>query len=382
MAVSRCGLSTRTCWGVALVFTQLAIAPPTLTAQAAFRVTPSVRTMQVYDTNLFSTATDLQGDFITRLTPAVETEYATPRWTLSGRQAVDIERFADHSELSSLTAGQHALGLFVYRIRPRLAFTAGADFSRSQNAADLSSGTGLSFTRATAQRIGARTSLVRQVTPGTSGRAEYTLILDRFAGNPDIRTQSATLGADRRVSSRASVRGEYRAREFSFGAAPLFSHAVSVGWTHAFAGRASFSIDGGPNVTSGSPAFEGALTVRNQSKAMDVAVTYARTQTTVFGVGGLVTAQSVAATTAWRMRRSLVVNIVPAFYRSEQGQLQADVYRCSIGAVRKIARSLSLGITYDGGVQRGTLYAASGSEAVARHQLLVSLVAAPTPEGR
>jgi hypothetical protein len=371
----------RLCSRLAVGLVSIVFAEELLVAQAALHIRPSVATSEVYDSNLFSSPTNVQADFITRVTPAVEAEYTAPRWTLTGRYGLDLERFATHQELSSAIAGLRALTGFDRRLSPRSVLTAAAEFSQSQNAADLSQGIGLTFVRATAQRIAARSSLTRQLTPASAGKVGYSFASDHLAGTPDIRTQTASLGVDRHVSPRATVRVAYRLREYAFGQGSSISHVVSAGWEHAVRPGTSLSIDLGPSVTSGSTTVEGAVSLRNRFKSADVAVTYARTQTTVFGIDGLVSTQSITATTAWRVRRSLLVSWGPAFYRSEQGSLQADAYRFAAGVVQTLTRSLAVGLTYDGGVQNGTLYPTGGPQTIGRQQFLVRFIAGPTAGG-
>jgi hypothetical protein len=111
------------------------------------RVTPLFSTSQRYDSNLFSTALDPQGDFITRVSPGIEGEYRSPRFSLMGRYALDLERFATHPELSTADGRQQAtIDLRTSRSR-RLEFAVDAAYTRTRTPGDLSAGTGLTLAR-------------------------------------------------------------------------------------------------------------------------------------------------------------------------------------------------------------------------------------------
>ncbi len=376
MALSR----DRACCA-ALVMLLIGLRTEAITAAQTFvRVVPSIGTTQVYDSNLFSTPVNVQADYITRLTPAVEIQYGMPTWTLTAREAIDVEKFANHAELDNAIAGHRSVAEAAFRPSSRLAVTVGADYSRSANPADLSLGTGLTFARATAERAGVKASVTRHFGPLTTTDFEYTSIRERLARSVDTRTDGSSLRLMRRVSPRATVRAEYRLRGFWFDGSRVIAHGVGVGFSRNLAAHVTLSIDGGPTMSNGSPAFEGALAMRTRFKAVDLDVAYARTQTTVFGVASLVASQNVVATTTWRAGRTLALTIAPAYYKSERGALKADVYRCSIGGSKTIARLLSVGISYDTALQRGNLYRATATDSIGRHQLMMRFtVVAPAP---
>jgi hypothetical protein len=351
-------------------------------AQSIVRVTPSIGTTQLYDSNLFSTPVNSQADFITRLTPAVEVQYGTPTWTLAAREAIDLERFASRADLNRAIAGQRSLAEAEFRPSSRLILAVSADYSRSQNPADLSVGTGLTFARAMAERAGVKAAFTRHLGPLTTTHVEYTSTHERLAHSAESRTDAGTFGVMRHLSSRSTMRAEYRLRGFWFDDSRVIAQGVGVGVSRNLSPHTTLSIDGGPMLSSGTLAFEGALAMRSRFKSVDLEVAYGRTQTTVFGVTSLVAAQSVAATTTWRARRTLALTIAPAYYKSERGALNADVYRCAIGGVQTITRTVSVGLSYEAARQRGNLYAASATESIGRNQLMVRFTVMPTAARR
>jgi len=217
----------------------------TLDAQTHTVVTPSVGASEVYDSNLLSTPSNEQDDLITRITPAIQAEYRAPLWTLSGRQALDVERFEHHPELNSMIAREQSGARVEYRPSARLLVDTAAEFSTTQNPGELNPVTGLAFTRATARRVAARAAATRQMNPVTQAALAYTVTEDWLAGGLGSRTQTASVTADRRVSARATVGASYQCREFSLASSSITSNVLTVGWTDAVTPHATIAINGG-----------------------------------------------------------------------------------------------------------------------------------------
>jgi hypothetical protein len=341
------------------------------------QVRPLFDIAQVYDSNLFSTPTDRQADFITRVTPGLAAQYRSPRLTMLGRYTFDAERFADHSDLTNVDARQHADLELSYRPTSRTALFAGADLLMTQTPGELNANTALTFTRASARRAAAHSSITRQLDMVTTGTLDYVFTEYRIAGGLETRTHAAAIGINRRLSSRQSVDAGYRLEQFFFGRSSVTSHALTLGWTEAITRRASVSVDGGPRVTNGSLAPDLSASVRYQFKPGELAFAYARTQTTVIGLAGTTDARSLTLTTTWNLPQSLKLRVAPARFRSAQEERRADVYQVAVGLSRPIARGLSLDVTFDTYVQQGNLYNAVADVTIPRHDVMIRVAAAP-----
>jgi hypothetical protein len=117
------------------------------------------------------------------------------------------------------------------------------------------------------------------------------------------------------------------------------------------------------------------VTFRDRASDSERSVTYARGQTTVVGLAGLVQTQSLIATVPWGSHRSVTFTLMPAIYRNEHASLRADVFRLSLSAVRPVTRSLSLEAVLAASVQHGNLYTTLAPPTIPRHEVLVRLVA-------
>lgn len=357
-------------------------APCRIFAQGVFQLRPSISTSQVHDSNLFFSASAPRADFITRVTPSVDSEYRSPHWTFTGRYTLDAEQFVEHPELSSARARQHGVAGFEYRPTARMVLAAGAELSHTRRPGEIIPEVGLTFARGGAQRFATRSSMTRRLSAASTGSIDYTFSEDRLAGGIAVRSHTGTATTEQRLSLRHTVSAGYRFGQFIFGRTATSSHAINVGWTYALTPRASISIEGGPNVTETSPGLDMTVELRNRFRAGEASISYARAQITAFGVAEILHTQSISATAAWSLRRWLQVRMSPAFYQTERGTLRADVARLQGGAICSIGRSLSLEAMFDGSRQTGVLYYGLGGEMIPRHEVVVRLVAAPGTHSR
>ena len=138
------------------------------------RVTPLFGVSRGHDSNpLLDVSGSMQGDFITRVSPGIEGEHRSPRFSLMDRYVLDLERFATHPELSTADGRQQAtIDLRTSRSR-RLEFAVDAAFARTRTPGDLSAGTGLTLARAPAEHVEAHPAIVRQVNPVTEATIDY-----------------------------------------------------------------------------------------------------------------------------------------------------------------------------------------------------------------
>lgn len=366
--------------------------PNTAGAQEGFQLRPSFTAAQVHDSNLFSTSSDRVADFVTRVTPVIESEYRWTRWTLQGRYTFDAERFAEHPELNSVAARRHTLVGVQYRPTRRLTLAADGELSSTQTPGDLNLLTGLSFTRVRAERIAAHSSITRQLHKLTTGTIDYTFsedrladasfTTDRLASAIETHTHAATVGADHHISSRDIVKVKSSVHQFAFeshdaGTFTATSLALTLGWTRVLARDTDITVDGGPRATNGTIAPELSGGIRFRFDSGSVSFAYARTQTTIIGLAGIADTQSATATAAWSPRRSLQIAVSPAFLRSGNVSAHADVYRLTLDASHAIGRNLSVAFVGVTNIQNGNLYAGLASETIQHQNIMIKIIAQP-----
>jgi hypothetical protein len=359
---------------------------------------PSVSVTQLYDSNVFSTTSNRLGDFITRLSPGIETNRRSALWTLLGRYTFDVERFAEHDELSSATARQNGTVSFEYRPTSRWAFTSGGEVVTTRTPRDLTTDTGIALVRAAARRLTAQSSLSRALSPVMSGTVEYSFADDRLGREFEADTHSAAVSAVRRLSARTAIRGAYRIRRFAFvqGAAAepasvVGSHGFSAGWSRAISQRLDISIEAGPQIIGGVIRPEVSASLECRCEPADVTLAYARTQTTVVGFVGAADVQSFRVTAARTFGRSLRVRMTPSVLQTALAGREADVYVVGVEIAWPISSAFSFEAMFDGSLQRGSFRGALDplvpispfrNDDIARNSVLIRVVAAPAVRPR
>jgi len=350
------------------------------------RLSPVFSTTEVYDSNLFSSPTATSGDFITRVSPGVEGEYRSPRFSVLGRYVFDLERFAAHPELTTADGGQHAsIDLRTSRSR-RLSFAVDAAVQRTRTPGEFSAGTGLTLGRAPAEHVEVHPAIVRQVNPVTEATIDYTLTDERLAGGIATRAHRAAVEIDRHVSRRDVVDLTYGVRMFFFDADDrLTSHAVSIGWSREISRQAHVELRGGPVLTAGRQAPEVLARMRYRPGPSELSISYARTQTTLIGFAGILDTQSITASAGCMLRPRLQIRITPGVFRTSSDAGRADAARLAFEAERPMSGRFSLRATYEANFQRGSLTGAPSAASISRHLVQLSVVAARAqrrPDGR
>ena len=363
------------------------VSPKPATAQEGFQLHPSLTAAEIHDSNLFATASNHVSDFVTRITPAIDSEYRSTVWTVNGRYTFDAERFAGHPELSRVDARRQARAGFEYRPTRRLTLAADGELSSTQTPGDLNPLTGLVFTRARADRIAAHSVLARQLHRRTTGTLDYTFTRDRLAGAVDIQTQVATIGVDLHPSTRNVLKAKSSLQQFTFGSpdagvSTATSVAFTLGWTRSLTRDMDIALDAGPRTTNGriAPELSGAIRFRLDSGSVSFA--YARTKSTVIGRPGMADTQSATATASWSPRRPVQLAVTSAFVRSQESSVHASVFRLMLDASHAIGRNLAIAIGGVANVQAGDLYARPGFGIIRQQQIMIKIVAQPDLQTR
>jgi hypothetical protein len=373
---ARC--ATRHIW---LAVGLASITPGAAQAQNRAQVIPSFGMTQQYDSNVLSTAADPEADFITRASLGIEVRYRAPLWTMSTRYLNDIERFADHPELSSLDARQRTEVALVWRPSPRTAWTGGVEFWKTETPGELNEASGLVLSRASAQRVSGHSLISRRFSQVTTGVIDYTATEDRIAGGAGATTHDAAAGIEHHWSSRGVVRIDYRFRQYIFtptGTAPVFgaaSHAMTLGWSRAMTARLRVAIDAGPRETNGSAAAEILASLHYQRAPGELSLVYTRTQATVIGLAGAADIQSFSTTMAWPIGSAIRMRLGPALFHSTSADARADAYTLALDVTRPIARDVSIDVSANASLQHGSLGTAMANSTIGRQVVLIRIVA-------
>lgn len=360
----------------ALILVGGASLPAAAMAQGGFFATPSCALTEVYDDNLFLSASQPEEDFISRLSPAIEAGYRSVPLILKGRHIVDAESYARHSDLDTSRARAHTGIDFRHQLTRLLTLSADANYTRTQRPGELNTETGIALERAHAERLSLGLAAAYRFDPATTGTAAYTFTRDELAGGLGTDTHTTVLSLNRRVTPRDAASVAYTFRRFLFdGVDAVTSQVVAVGWTQALSARTTATLVGGPRFSEGSTDPELSASVRHIRKRGELSLGYTRSQSTIIGQAGTVDTQTFGAAAAYSPGPSWEVRAAPSWLSSARGDLQTDVYRMHLDAHYRVAKFLSLLGSYQLSVQRGSLDAPGGEE-VARTVVLLGIVLA------
>jgi hypothetical protein len=352
-------------------------------AQNEFQIRPAMSLTQLHESNLFSTPTDLRQDYITRLTPSVDSEFRSPRLRVEGRYTLDAEAFAEHTDLSNALARQQAAVTTVYKPTTRLSLASGFDYLTTLSPGELNAETSLTFTRARANRFGIHADVIRQLSPLTATVLGYAFTRDHLGEHFESETHGGQLGLERRMSRRDGMKFVYRfsgSRFTSNGldAMPVDAHGLNFWWTRSLAPRISVTLGAGPRVTNGALRPEWNTSLEARFRTTTFSLGYGGTQNTVIGVVGTAEVQHVAAAAAWNPVRSFELRIAPAWFRSAVADRTAHVYALRLDAIRSITRILAVGVSVDAGRQIGQVVPLVGGNRIDRRSISIRFITRPS----
>jgi hypothetical protein len=365
---------------VLLLLFSVMIVPGSARGQAGFQLTPSVSMTEAYDSNVFSAASNQVADFVTHVTPAIDSQYESPLVTFAGHYALDAERFTDHPDLNTADGRQNATVDVHYRPTRRFVLATDAGFTRTYDPGELNAESGLQLTRALAQRVSVHSSLTHQLDRTIMATIEYSFTEDRlrgFAGRGNFHAHVASMGVERSLSARDVTAVHYAIQRFEFGPGTFTtSQALIVGWKRQLTHETSLTLSGGPRLTDGRTAPEISAAIHTRTHRVDLSLGYARTQTTVVGLAGSANVQGVTAAAQAHPWRLLQIRMEPGVFQTAHMGLQTRVYRVAFKASCLITKTFSIVTTYDVNLQHGNVYPTIGFDGTSRHIVSVSVMRA------
>lgn len=351
-----------------LVLLGMICVPTVALAQAGFYVTPSFSFGEVYDDNIFSTASQPESDFISRFTPAIQAGYQSAPLTLLGRYSFDAEIYAKHPDLNAAQVRQQASIELKYLPTRPLTLSVNGRYFETQTPSELNVLTGLQVGRSRASSFSLAPSVAYQFDPLTTGTGGYTFSTDELDGGVSTDTHAMNLGLDRRITPQDTGNLGYTFRHFIFGGSgttadndTLTSHVLTLGWTREITPLISVTLRAGPRFSQGSVVPEAYASIRYKLKSGELLFTYAKSQTTTIGEAQLLDTDSFSASVSYQFSRFLQLSAAPSFYRNSSEGSDVKVYGLSLGATYIITEWLSLVGSYQFSLQQGSFTSTTGT---------------------
>jgi hypothetical protein len=398
------------------------LTPAVAFAQAGFYVRPSLTTAEVYDSNIFSANSDtgnVEGDFITRVTPGGRLGYESEPFTISAGYSLDGELYADHSNLNQMPVRQVAT--LSLQQRPTLLLTSSlyGGWAETQTPSELNSSltspfapgqpspgpsaeplpaTNLQVQRSRADLEYARPALSYRLDPLTDVGVNYGFSRSSQSNAFTNVTHEGNVTLDYRLSPLDAIPFLFNVRSISStstseepaGMQPSgsgqsnnsqISSAATIGWERRVTSALSFDVRAGPRFTEG-----GSIDPEISAKVLYAlqrglaSISYYRTTTTAIGVGGALDVQTVFGNLSYEVIRFLVLNVGGAYSQDKQSGQTTDVYRAIFGASYPLSELVSLTLSYNFAYQQGSLGSTSVEgtaphEKIYRSVLLLGLTA-------
>lgn len=353
-----------------------ALVPATAGGQSRFHFRGIVEVAQRYDDNLFSTPLDRKGDFVTRVSPRLSAGYRAGNFSVLARYSRDLEAFSRQHELNSARAAQEAIFEVRWPLGHVLSAASSMSYADSKTAHDLDLITGLETGRFPARHYSARQSLALRI--GARRRLVADATFDRWRSTvgPPMEMQGATLGFEQRVGPSDKWGLDFSLRRFVGGGSIRNSHIVALAWSRDVTPLAHFEIKAGPRLSDGqrvSP--ELSVSLVHRLTRGDFTVAYLRTESTVIGLSGPVTAEGVTGRFTHDLSRSVQIRGGPSVLTSRQAGMEGMVYRFNSEMAWRLGRRLVLTGSHMVSLQEGDLGAVRRGDIL--HNTFTLLLSAP-----
>jgi hypothetical protein len=287
--------------------------------------------------------------------------------SLLGRYTVDLEHLARPSSMTAAASGHAAMVQTRYQASRRMSASIDAAFTRTRTPTQLSTVPGLTLGRVTAERLEVHPTVVRNLDGLMSSTLEYTFTRDRAGVVGEILSHRAAAGLDRQISRRDVVGLTYDVQTMTFDAGEdRTTHRVRAGWNRPITRLVSLALQAGAASTGGVTKPDIHASVGHTLRSADVAMTYARTQETILGLGGIMDIESLAAAGTLQPQRGLVLRLTPAVSRIRQGSDRLEAWRLGFDVTRRV-RSGDVRVSYEASAQRGALAGSMSGGSVLRH---------------
>jgi hypothetical protein len=348
-----------------------------------FFIEPTIAAFTLRDENLFfQPGDDTVGDWIARVSPALQAGYRGERGVGVAWYTFDAERYQDHPELNRGRVRDSGGVDVTATATERLTIAVSAGHAYTTTPYELASTTVFTIGRVRAERLAVNPSAIYAHTPRTSTRVEYAFTNDQLTGGTRIRTQIAT-GELRHgtLGGRATLLGTYILRDFAFDAGRLNpSHVVGGGVQYALSPRTDVTARAGVRLTPGGlsqirpdeelpplvsnpfPALidtdfsvtpEWNVALRQRGAQYEVAATFLRTQATAIGLTGVVDTTSAGAEAVVRPSRWFELRANPTFSRDVLGPTDARAWRVSVDANSWIGSRTAIVASWRYALQQG-----------------------------
>lgn len=350
---------------------------PSLMAAAlsGFYIIPFVEVMKIYDDNIFFSTSSPEKDEILRIRSTIVTGYHSNLATIEGRYTFDYDRYKRHTELNNEPAREYAALDYQYQASRMSRFTTHSDYTKTQTPGELSPQVGSQLGRTQAERITFTPGFNYRFNTFNSSDLSYNFARDKL-GDEINDTHTLAFGFDSELSRRNTISFRYRYEKYEFEATdPLTSYSILGGGSHKFTPLSNATVIAGLRFGDNklNPDPEVAASYLHKFQNGEVGIDYSLRETTVLGLTGTATAESIGVSLAYSFGPSVHMYIIPQYYVTHQDEFETRVVVTNLGIEYRLSKYYALNASYDYSAQQGSLTAATDDEII-HNVITLSLV--------
>jgi hypothetical protein len=319
---------------------------PTVVAAQSVTIEPSFAASEMYDDNLYVSASDRQQTFLHRFGPRLAIERNNAVLSLVGRLEIDAEYLQALPAQGVLVARK--LGSLKLRHRPmkRLAFEYDVAYLDTLDSVEIRTAATLDRGRIRSRRFSVGPSVHYEIDRRTKAEVGYLFERGLILGSAtDVHVARAEAVHRFARTDSGSAGVLLRHLVFDRDALPA-SEVALLGWTHLFARRTSVSMHAGPRFRGIKPeGVEADASVRHGFDQTELEASYTRAETATIGIPGSLQTDG-AALSATLSAEPIVFRSRVGIARTHGAGLRADVADALIEAKAQVNPWLSAGISF------------------------------------
>lgn len=333
-----------------------ALEPGVGTFQPGSYVEPSLFVREEYMDNIFSTYRRPQSDFVTRATPALTAQYASPSVVLGGRYSITGAHYVRHSGLDSAAVAQTAAGHIAYAPSARWILGLRGAHATTHRPNSFVPETGLQLGRYKASINYVLPSVSYVIDPLTTGTVSGQYQTYKLEGRGEIVQRRGTLNVVRDITRRDSVGVNYYYGWYRFSnRTHLVMQSLSVGWARDITQNLTVSLRAGPRLTAStwSPQYYASLHYGVEHGGLSLS--WLKTKTVVLGETGAVDLQRATISGRYAFTKDFGVRIAPTYVVDKFPSGTLHIYQMNALLAYRLSDNVSVVAAYQYNLERGAI---------------------------
>lgn len=319
---------------------------PTVAVAQSVTMAPSFAASEMYDDNLYVSASDRQATFVHRFGPRLTIERNVATLSLVGRYEIDAEYLQSFPDQGLQYARQLGSLKLEHRPTQRLALNCDAAYLDTRNSVELRTVTTLDRGRVRSRSFSVAPSVHYALDRRMQAELGYSFMRDSIRESTTY-AHVAKAEVVRRITRTDSGSAGVLLRHMVFDGDSLAPSEVALlGWTHLFARRTNVAAHAGPRFRGVQPeGVEADAAVRHGFDQTELEGRYTRAETTTVGLPGALQTDAAALSATSRLK-PFVFRSSAGFASTHGAALRADVVDTLLEATAQVTPWLSVDLAF------------------------------------